>query len=57
MSAASIPSEDVIAILRSREDARKNGDWQTADRLREDLLVKGWTVKDTPDGPKLEPLG
>jgi hypothetical protein len=56
MSPATIPGEDVIAISRSREYARQNGDWQTADRLREELLAKGWSVKDTPDGPTLETL-
>ena len=56
MSPTTIPGDDVIAISRSRAYARQNGDWQTADRLREELLAKGWTVKDTPDGPTLEPL-
>jgi len=50
------PGEDVLSITRSREQARKNGDWLTADKLRDDLLSRGWEIKDTPDGPELERL-
>ena len=29
---------------------------ETADKMREELLSRGWTVKDTPDGPKLKKI-
>jgi cysteinyl-tRNA synthetase len=36
-----------------REAARKEGDFATADAKRDELAALGWTIRDTPDGPKL----
>jgi cysteinyl-tRNA synthetase len=36
-----------------REAARKAGDFATADAKRDELAALGWTVRDTPEGPKL----
>ena len=47
------PPADVLALVEAREKARARGDWQAADALREQILVSGWTVNDTPDGPEL----
>ncbi|MBN1675411.1 MAG: cysteine--tRNA ligase [Kiritimatiellae bacterium] len=44
---------DVLALVRRREQARKAKDYAAADRLRDELAAKGWTVKDTPGGPKI----
>ncbi len=35
-------------ILQLREDARKRGDWATADRLREAVTNSGIGLEDTP---------
>ena len=45
-----------LAILELREQARKAKNWAEADRLREELTVRGWTVQDTAQGPKLKKI-
>ncbi|MGP8070678.1 MAG: cysteine--tRNA ligase [Candidatus Bathyarchaeia archaeon] len=39
-------------ILRLREDARKRGDWDTADRLREEIANAGIGLEDTDEGTR-----
>lgn len=43
-------SEDLIAIIKEREEARKNKNWQKSDELRDKLKEKGILVEDTPNG-------
>jgi len=38
--------------ILERQDARKRGDWQTADSIRDELLKQGIELQDTPDGIK-----
>ena len=45
--------EDIMSIVRLREKYRKNKDWKKSDLLRDDLLAKGWLIKDTSNGSKL----
>jgi cysteinyl-tRNA synthetase len=47
------PEEDkeVEEMIKKREEARAAKDWETSDRLRNDLLQKGIEVVDTKDGP------
>ncbi len=40
-------------VLQLREDARKRGDWTTADRLREEITKSGIGLEDTPTGNAL----
>jgi len=47
------PGEEVIGLAVNRELARREKDWATADRLRDELAEAGWAVEDTPDGPIL----
>jgi len=47
------PGEVVLTLAASRESARREKDWATADRLRDELAGAGWAVEDTPDGPIL----
>ena len=47
--------KDVIGLVEEREDARQNKDWEKSDKIRDQILEKGWTVKDKIDGPKLTP--
>ncbi len=42
----------VMELVREREEARRNKDWQKADALRNRLLEKGISIKDTPEGTK-----
>jgi cysteinyl-tRNA synthetase len=45
--------EEVIALAKERDDARKNRDWKRSDELRNTLKEKGWIVKDSAQGFKL----
>lgn len=50
--AAGIPL-DIATLAEQRQAARAAKDWAQSDRLREELLARGWMVKDTKDGAKL----
>jgi cysteinyl-tRNA synthetase len=49
--AASDP--EALELLRARESAREARDFDTADRVREQLRARGWELRDGPDGPEL----
>ncbi|HEX3510756.1 MAG TPA: cysteine--tRNA ligase [Solirubrobacteraceae bacterium] len=40
-------------LLEQREQARAARDFQTADRLRDQLRAMGWEIRDGPQGPEL----
>jgi cysteinyl-tRNA synthetase len=50
--AVEIPAE-VQSLLDQRATARKNKDWTASDRLRDELALLGWEVKDTKEGQRL----
>ena len=52
----SAPAE-VIVLVEERQAARARRDWVAADALRERIAAVGWSVVDTPDGPRLERKG
>jgi cysteinyl-tRNA synthetase len=52
--AAAVPA-DVLALVEQRQQARANKEWKKSDEVRDEILAKGWVVKDTKDGPKLTP--
>lgn len=43
-------SSDIEALIEKRQEARKNKDWATADKIRDDLKAQGIILKDTPQG-------
>ena len=47
------PGEEVLRRVAARENARREKDWATADRLRDELDAEGWSAEDTPEGPTL----
>jgi cysteinyl-tRNA synthetase len=49
-----IPPE-VTEHSNQREEARARKDWKEADRLRKEILDRGYVVEDTPNGPRLLP--
>lgn len=53
---APTPSAAVIALAEERSAARAAKAWDQADELRDKIAALGWQVKDTADGPELEPL-
>jgi cysteinyl-tRNA synthetase len=56
-----IPEEETIPaeateLLEARAAARTEKNWAESDRIRDALAELGWTVKDTPEGPKLRKI-
>ena len=47
--------EEALRLLGEREDARRTRDFDRADAVRDELLARGWEVRDTPEGPVLVP--
>jgi cysteinyl-tRNA synthetase len=47
---------DVADLLARRAAARAAKDWKASDTLREQIAALGWTVKDTKDGQKPQPI-
>ena len=48
---------EAVALLQQREQARAERDFQTADRLREELRARGWEIRDGSDGAELIQTG
>jgi cysteinyl-tRNA synthetase len=42
-------------LLAEREEARKQRDFERADRIRDELAARGYEVRDSADGPRLVP--
>jgi cysteinyl-tRNA synthetase len=53
MASASSDDTRIKTLLAEREQARRDRDFSKADALREALEAAGFTVEDTPDGPRL----
>ncbi|HEY5194726.1 MAG TPA: cysteine--tRNA ligase [Solirubrobacteraceae bacterium] len=47
---------EAVALLASREAARRERDFEQADRLREQIRQRGWEIRDGAAGPELIPL-
>jgi cysteinyl-tRNA synthetase len=46
---------EAAALLGQRERARAERDFQSADRLREELRARGWEIRDSAAGAELIP--
>ena len=44
-----------MGLVEEREAARKAKDYGAADRLRDEVLSKGFIIEDTREGPKVVP--
>ena len=42
-----------LGLASARDQARADRDWSAADQLRAELVERGWTVEDTPQGTRL----
>jgi cysteinyl-tRNA synthetase len=47
-----VPSE-ILDMLEERQNARKDKDFQKADHLRDAIIAAGYTIEDTPEGPRV----
>jgi cysteinyl-tRNA synthetase len=48
------PSEELQDLLKKREEARKQKQWQLADALRDQIQTAGYLIEDTPQGARLK---
>jgi cysteinyl-tRNA synthetase len=46
--------ESIKKIAEEREKARRNKDFEQADKLRKEMEDQGYTIKDTPSGPQIQ---
>ena len=53
MFEGSDPVAAVDALLQARADARKNRDFQLADKVRDGLTGMGFIIEDTPQGARV----
>ena len=48
--------DDIMNLVEARSNAKKQRDFKLADTLRAEIQAKGFTVMDTPQGPKVSKL-
>jgi len=48
--------EEIQALAQARVGARTEKNWAESDRLRDEILSRGWVVRDVPGGFELEPV-
>ena len=48
-----VVSDEVLALVRQRDEARAARDWKRSDQLRDQLKAMGFEVRDTPAGTEL----
>lgn len=48
----SLLNDEIEALIEKRQGARKNKDWATADKIRDELKRKNVVLEDTPQGIK-----
>ena len=48
-----LPPAEALRLAAERQSARERKDWAAADEYRRQVAALGWTLQDTPDGPKL----
>lgn len=46
--------EEIINLINKRNEARANKDWAESDKLRDELISKGYSVKDSKEGTIVE---
>lgn len=48
--------DEIWELLEERERARKEKNWEKADKIREEIKDKGYILEDTPQGPRVRKL-
>lgn len=52
---AAVP-QDIVDMAEQRQAARTEKNWAEADRLRDEIVARGYELKDTPDGVKINKI-
>jgi cysteinyl-tRNA synthetase len=52
-SAVHDSDDEVRALVGARDEARSVGNWGEADRLRDELVSRGWIIEDSTDGTRI----
>ena len=45
-------SAEIERLIQERNEARKNRDFKTSDRVRDELAARGIVLEDTPQGTR-----
>jgi cysteinyl-tRNA synthetase len=53
MEAEEEPPDEISALVKERDQARRDKDWAKADELREAISRQGFVVEDRADGPQV----
>ena len=48
--------EEIKMLVNERNEARANKNWAESDRLRDELISKGYSVKDSKEGTVVEKI-
>lgn len=48
--------EEIKTLAKERQTARQNKDWAESDRLRDEIISKGYTIKDLKDGYEIKKI-
>lgn len=48
--------QEIKDLIEQRKQARENKDWTLSDKIRDELKEKGYIVKDTKEGMKIEKI-
>ena len=51
------PPPEIARLVEERGQARARRDWKRADQLRDDIQRRGFSVEDTPSGPRVTRKG
>ena len=46
--------EEISKLVKARQEAKENRNWELADKIREEIIKKGYTIKDTKEGTIIE---
>ena len=49
--------QDVADLLAQRQQFRREKSWSESDRVRQEIIAKGYDVEDTPQGPRIVKKG
>ena len=54
MKSADIVPDEINSLVQSRTEAKKAKNFAEADRIRDEILARGYIVEDTPKGPMVK---